>query len=297
MKFKHLFRPVSHNLFMRWGLITILAFYTSVQTAAASERNDSVAVSVADETILVDSIADTAPIPLPDEYRNAVEAIQSDYPEEWTHLSMQGKLRFEGLPVAPTIKLYMERGRSVILSARAPIVGEVARVEICKDSITFLNKHTKRFLSQNLKPYSDSYPGLISDLQDILLGYVAVPGSGRMNADIASDGQWIPTEGDAIFFIPKPIPNFEDVQFGFLLDPDDFSLLTFALMIPKKESILDLNYLYGDEGWTLAMEMQLKDKHLGGELQLSYPDFNPSPLGFTNAVNYKRTDLRGLLKF
>ncbi len=216
----------------------------------------------------------------------------------WEQLSMQGKLSMEGLPVKPSVKIFMKRGESVIMSARAPFFGEVVRVEVNSDSITVINKHTRSFLSHPMSSVFGQDSCAVSDLQDILLGEVAFPGHGPLTPDLAVRSELSATAEGDIFMLPEDSLQYEDVEYGFVLDADDGQLLTFALMHRKTESVVTLDYLYGDEGWTLGLLFEINGHPVEGELTLSYPDYNPTPLGFTDAAaRYKRTDLKGLLKF
>lgn len=228
----------------------------------------------------------------------AVKVSEEGYSGEWTQLSMQGKLSMEGLPMRPTVKIYMERGKNIILSARAPFFGEVARVEICSDSIAVINKHTRKYMSIDIRRLSEANPSLVSDFQDILLGNVAYPGHGRLNSELALASQWTVTPDDEVFVYPGADLQFNGVEYGFMLDAEDFDLLSFMLMLHASDAILNVTYLFGEEGWTLGIETEMNKRLIRCEMELTYPDFNPSPLQMTDAgARYSRTDLKGILKF
>lgn len=228
----------------------------------------------------------------------AADTIIAHYQPEWKELSMQGKLSFDGLPVRPSVKIYMDRGKSVIISARASILGEVARIEINTDSITLINKHTKTYCAYPLSAYLRDYPGGISDIQDILLGQIAIPGHGRLTQELAKKAEWIgiPEQGTLIY--PEKSLQFSKSDYGFVTDPEDWHLKAFALGLPDSETFLETGYLYGEEGWTLGLKITLRDRPMQGEMQLSYPDYSPTPLQPTDAGSrYRKVDIRQLLKF
>lgn len=228
----------------------------------------------------------------------ALLTIESKYRGDWTQLSMQGKLSMQGLPVRPTVKIYMERGNSIILSARAPFFGEVARVEACHDSITFINKHTKKFMSVDIRSLCDSHPTLLSDMQDILLGNVAYPGYGRLSRELASRSAWSLTSDNEIIVLPEDALQYGNLEYGYLLSPESLDILSFMLMLHSSDALLNVSYLYGGQGWTLGVQCEMKKQTVDCELQLSYPDYNPTPLQLTNAESrYTHTDLKGILKF
>lgn len=216
----------------------------------------------------------------------------------WQELSMQGKLSMDGLPVSPTVKIYMRRGETVILSARAPIFGEVVRLEVCPDSATFINKHTKKYWSHDISNATRMHPGIIADLQELLLGNLYLPGYGPMTQELQEKCQISETGDGNLFLYPEPDLQYSGLEYGFVVSPEDRILQTLAVLIPDHDAILCLDYLFGEQGWTLGLGIDLGKNSLDGSLQLSYPDFNPTPLTLTNAgAKYTRTDFKRLLKF
>lgn len=289
---------------LKYLLVAIMSALFMPVMAIQYEENDTVAVVVDDfeiregNTVENDTVVVDPDILAVDDITNAAGIIVENYPQEWSELSMQGKLSFEGLPVRPTVKIYMKRGESVIMSARAPIFGEVARVEMCNDSITIINKHTRRYWVQRLDLYTGSNPNVISDIQDIFLGNIAFPGHGRLSRDLALKSKWLATPDNEIYVFPPADMQFAGSEYGLVLDADDYTLLSFVMLLLKSNVGLQIAYLYGDAGWTLSIELEANNNNLGGEIQLSYPDYNPTPLEFTNAgERYSLTDIKGILKF
>lgn len=228
----------------------------------------------------------------------ATDTIIANYDSDWKDLSMQGKLSFDGLPMSVSVKMYMKRGESIILSARAPIFGEVARVEVCPDSIVLINKHSRTYNVQSFAGLNVDSKAYLCDLQDILLGQVAFPGHGRISPEMAFQSQWIamPTE-DALIY-PSPELQVEGTEYGFVMDSTLWQLRSFVLMLKKSNVVVETKYLYGDKGWTLGLEISLPKKKMGGEAQLSYPDYNPTPIEFTVlGSKYRKVDYKELLRF
>ncbi len=228
----------------------------------------------------------------------AVDTIRANYDSDWNELSMQGKLQFDGLPMRLSVKVYMKRGESVIMSARAPIFGEVARVEINPDSIVLINKHTRTYYSQSVSGLGVDTKAYLSDLQDIMLGQVAYPGYGRLTADMAIASQWIPMPEDNALIYPSPELQVEDTEYGFVMDSSCWQLRSFVLMLKKSATVIETSYIYGSEGWTLGLEINVPKKKMQGEVQLSYPDYEPTPLDFTSlSGRYRKVGFRELMKF
>ncbi len=233
-----------------------------------------------------------------EEIAMATDTIIANYDADWTDLSMQGKLSFDGLPMSVSVKLYMKRGESVILSARAPIFGEVARVEICQDSIVLINKHTRTYNVQPIAGLNVDAKAYLCDLQDILLGQVAFPGHGRITPEIALLSQWIDLPTDDALIYPSAELQVEGTEYGFVMDSLCWQLKSFVLMLSKTGVVVETKYLYGDKGWTLGIEISLPKKKLGGEAQLSYPDYNPTPIEFTVlGSKYRKVDFKELMRF
>lgn len=228
----------------------------------------------------------------------ATDSIISNYDSEWTDLSMQGKLTFDGLPMSVSVKVYMRRGESVILSARAPFLGEVARVEVSQDSITLINKHTRVYNVQPLQGLRVDRRVYISDLQDVLLGQVAFPGHGRLTQDNAILSRWIGLPTGETLVYPGTELQTEGTEYGFVMDSEIWQLKQFVLMLKQTGVVIETKYDYGSKGWTLGLEISLPKKKMGGKVELSYPDYQCTPMEFTKIGDkYRKVDIKQLLRF
>lgn len=262
-------------------LMVVTTIATSAQTASTPDPVDSASHLMTVEEIAV-----------------ATDSIMANYDSDWKELSMQGKLSFTGLPMRVSVKVYMKRGESVILSARAPLLGEVARVEMCQDSIVFINKHTHTYNTQTFVGLISDPQTYLCDLQDILLGQVAFPGNGRLTADNALKSRWISMPEDNTLIYPSEELQVEGTEYGFVMDSSCWQLRTFVMMLQKAGIVVETSYIYGVDGWTLGIEISLNKKTLNGEVQLSYPDYNPTQLEFTRLGDkYRRVEVKDLLKF
>lgn len=229
----------------------------------------------------------------------ATDSIMANYDSDWTDLSMQGKLSFDGLPMSVGVKVYMKRGESVILSARAPFLGEVARVELNQDSITLINKHTRTYNVQPLDGLNVDRKAYLCDLQDILLGQVAFPGRGRLTQNIAGLSQWIDLPTDDALIYPSGELQTPGTEYGFVMDSTCWELRSFVMMLQKSGVVVETKYNYGEKGWTLGLEITLPKKKMRGEVELSYPEYDGgTPLEFTVlGSKYRKVDFKQLMKF
>lgn len=262
------------------------------------EPSDSVAICEQDIPDDMEDLQSSIPLMAAEEIAVAVDTIIANYDADWKDLSMQGKLSFTGLPMKVSVKVYMKRGESVILSARAPIFGEVARVEICQDSIVFINKHSRTYNIQPLTGLAADPKAYMCDIQDLLLGQIAFPGHGRMTPALASDSQWIGVPGNDALIYPSERLQIQGLDYGFVMDSSCWQLRSFVMMIKNIGLVVETDYLYGNEGWTLGLKIDQKGKKMEGEATLSYPDYEAAPLEFTQlGSRYRKVGMKELMKF
>lgn len=100
----------------------------------------------------------------------------------WNSVSISGKLKMAGLPVSPSMKIYMKRDSALFISLRAPFMGEVGRAEILGDTIMVVNKMKKTYVKESIEKALDHYPGGLADLQDLILGRIVIPGKGLLES-------------------------------------------------------------------------------------------------------------------
>ena len=146
-----------------------------------------------------------------------IDSIVSDW-DSWEKLSLSGKFKMEGLPLSPSVKIFMERDSSIIISLRAPFVGEAGRLEVTPDSVLAVNKMKKTYCKESLEGFMAYYPGTLSDLQEILLGRVVLPGFGTL-METDYDNVEIYTDDYSEFsLIPSENALLEGVSYGYLID-------------------------------------------------------------------------------
>lgn len=100
---------------------------------------------------------------------------------DWNSAELSGKVKAPGLPVSVSLRIYMKRDSSLIISARAILLGEVARVELSKDSLLMLNKLKKVYCKESAERLNSIYPSACGEIQSILLGRMIVPGKGELS--------------------------------------------------------------------------------------------------------------------
>ncbi len=206
-----------------------------------------------------------------------VDSISSAY-VDWSSVSISGKLKMEGLPVSPSVKIYMERDSSVLISLRAPFMGEVGRAEIYCDTLLVVNKMKKTFVKEPLSQVLAHYPGTLSDVQNILLARPVIAGLGLLTPEIVEKVE-IYQEADGQFsLLPVADVALEEFNYGYLVDGMARTAALLVLPLTKPDTMVSLTYGYGSKGYDLSVVYQSPDKKKGGTLELDFPDWNGSPV-------------------
>lgn len=145
----------------------------------------------------------------------AVKSITSDY-TPWTTAGWSARLQGEMLPMSVTMKTYMRRDSLTLISLRAPLIGEVARIEIDNANLLIVNKYKKKYTKIDLTAYGEVPSKVHSSLQDILIGRVAVIGNGTLSESNSKevDILQIPEQGYVISCMPADI----DISYGYGLN-------------------------------------------------------------------------------
>ncbi|MDE5843545.1 MAG: hypothetical protein K2H35_07420 [Muribaculaceae bacterium] len=175
----------------------------------------------------------------------AVAAITKDY-KNWRSAAWSAKVKADMLPVSVTMKTWMLRDSLTLISLRAPLVGEVARIEIDNRNINVINKFKKCYTRINLAAYGSASACVHSNLQDILMGRATIIGSGALSKS-----------------------NYKDT--GIFLFGDEQYLITCEL--PEEYGAIDYGYAVDRNGRILEM-MAVKGK----------PHTAPAPSGMQSAV-------------
>ena len=95
------------------------------------------------KTLICFLLALTMAVPACAQNFNAVinDIIDSYMP--WQSAEFSGKLKTDKLPVSPNVKIYMVRDSLLQISVRAPLLGEVGRLNLTHDEVLVVNKMKK----------------------------------------------------------------------------------------------------------------------------------------------------------
>lgn len=229
------------------------------------------------------------------EKKVAVAAVTSGY-TPWQTVEISGKLHADVLPLSPTVKIFMENGKRVMVSLRAPLLGEVGRLEADKDSILVVNKMKKTYVKESTAEMQSGFPVSIADLQSLFLARIAVGGTGTLsthNAELTdfyadNDGGWmiVPSE--------KVQPN--GANYGYLTSADG-KLKAFMAVPYGGENTVTVLYEYYGAAVTMLMNIELPKKPLDLEFDLDTPNWNADAFGAIKLNSkYKRMTLKNFMK-
>lgn len=189
--------------------------------------------------------------------------------QDWETLTVSGKLKMAGLPLSPSLKMYMEKDSLVRISLRAPLMGEVGRAEIDADSILVVNKMKKTYVKEPLDSLLSRYPITLGDVQSLFLGRVVLPGFGTLTSDDYKAVELFPEERGEYSLIPSEALELEEFNYGYLIDSE--SRPEVLLVIPAENPDINVNVTYdydeNGKGYDLFVSYQSPDKIYSGTLQ------------------------------
>lgn len=225
--------------------------------------------------------------------RAVTRAVAKTY-RPWQQVSLRGKAKMAGLPVSLGVKIYMERGSSVVMSLNAPLLGEVGRVEIDADSILLVNKRSKTYCTESLEKPLAAVGADITNLQDLLLGRVFILGSGTLSEGNAPQIEVSDGASDTWILTPKVQP--ERAQYGFTLYKDGQMLLAVA-GTPDERYMASATYSYDKSDTDIELSIKAAGKTIDLDLSLNAPDYSPTPLERIGInPKWEKLDFRNWLK-
>lgn len=217
--------------------------------------------------------------------------------KDWNSAQISGKIHVPSLPVTPSVKIYMKKGKELTISASAIFVGEVFRVELTEDSLFIVNKLKKVYCKESGDKLQEIYPTLCEELQSILLGRMIVPGNGTLSPANVSKVN-VEMEKD----MRKVIPQLGD----FPLEVNAFYLIdgigrVSNLMVEAEANrpLFSLSYDWKGNGGSdiEAVVTKKNNKPLRIEINLDAPKWGAGPLSpYKLGKDFKRVGLKEFFK-
>ena len=216
--------------------------------------------------------------PLSDRERQKVVDDVSAPWSDWETITISGKLKMAGLPLSPSVKIYMERDSLLRISLRAPLMGEVGRAEIYGDTLLVVNKMKKTFVKEPLDSVMRRYPVAVADVQSLLLGRVVIPGAGTLSAESASLVELFPEDDGQFSLIPGEEMTLAEFNYGYLINTDMLPAVLLVIPTENPDSSVSLTYEYTPGGYDIFASYQSPSKIYSGTLMLDSPQEGGSPI-------------------
>lgn len=197
----------------------------------------------------------------------ALEAILPNY-TEWETAEITGKLHMKNLPVSPTIKIFMKKAEEISISVRAPLLGEVGRIEVEGDTVIAINKMKRVYCAESISGIKYDYPDIIADIQSLLLARVVALKAGELTAENSDffDFEEIPSENpEKGWSLTFPKGHSDEDEFFYSYKVNSLGLVDRLLLqasTSDHELSLSLDYTYPGNGFDLNImfNQDLKQK-------------------------------------
>ena len=212
---------------------------------------------------------------------------------DWDEVSLNGKLKMAGLPVSPSVKIFMQRDRAIFISLRAPFVGEVGRAEITDSTVLMVNKMKKVYMEESLEKVFSFYPGSLYDLQNLILGRVALPGLGILSHEV-EDSVDIYAEEDGTFsLVVAEEAEIPGINYGYVFDSGFWPVALLVLPQQTPDVSVTLGYEYYEHGYDMTVFYRSDTKNYHATLELDEPDWNGRAFDrLSISSKYRKVDLK-----
>ncbi len=271
----------------------ILAAALVLLSACSSSRNAATVQTPASSELPRDLVAISNAVEPASgkETKSVLGSVVSLY-TPWEEVSLDGKLSMKGLPIDPSAKIYMKRGTTILISVRAPIIGEVARIEIADGEVLMANRMKKIYAKVNLDRFLSKVDMSVTDVQDIFLGRVFLLGQGTLDASNASSMAVTEAPSDCWIITPKKQPS--QANYGFTVTADYKLQILFAESIDSRYSA-NAEYIWRDNlgRKDVALTVTVGDKKYSPEFSFKAPNFSPNAMSrISLGKNWRQVSLR-----
>lgn len=293
LPYKYLF-TISAIVFAALLALPVKAQGIVYEAKPAEETTDSVVGYDDDSAFFVNSVSE-------DVRQSALDAILPSY-SDWTTAQLNGSLKLKGLPITPSVKIFMEKGKKISISIRASFLGEVGRIEVAGDSILAVNKMKRTYCSYNFRDLTYDYPGIVSDVQSLLLDRVVIPQAGELNANNADfiDINLGGSEEIAwILDFPKGLSSSTTMGMRYAINANGLiSELIGFMMTSDHENVLDLGYSYRPNGYDMSITF-IKDEKAQFSTVVNFDAVQwgaaePAPIQLNS--KFKRMDINNFIR-
>jgi len=209
----------------------------------------------------------------------------------WQSVEFSGRLKCDRLPLSPSVKMYMVRDSLLQISVRAPLLGEVGRLNVTRDEVLVVNKMRRVYCSEPAESLFELWPSMLSDLQSVFLARVAVLGSGELDAENSAvvdagddgEGNWI--------IVPQTDPGTLPFNYGYLVSPAGRTLAMMGSVTGKGS--LTIEYSYPGRGEQLDITLDRSNgKKTEATLEFTSVKWGGTEMSPVRLGNYSKVGLK-----
>lgn len=209
---------------------------------------------------------------------------------------MSGKLSSPMLPVTASLKIYMEKDRLTVIAVSAPLIGEVARIEIDPNEALIVNKMKNTYTTVEMERIEPVCPGGLSALQNMLLGRINILGKGELNKKNSADLNIYDT-GTSWTLLPEQDLENADFVYLYTLTKSPLQLERMIVITESGFGEAECDYVWGKKDLTLNLTVDMGGKAMEASVKLNEPDSKTKKMERIQLNSkYKRVDARGILK-
>lgn len=232
----------------------------------------------------------------PEETISLLQAVEPAQPQ-WQSVELNGKLKAKGLPVSPSVRLYMENGRRLDLSVRAPFVGEVLRLQADQDSILAINKMKNTWCSIPTADFATLCPGGLQMLQSVFLGRAALLGAGEMNEEMADMLTAYPDDEEGWLLMPLTDLQPAGARYGYVIGGEGRPL-ALVVEIDGADDYIQADYDWKKNGrYDIELQAALGRHFLTAEFQFDAPKWDAQPMKLISPDSkFQRLDFQDFIK-
>lgn len=210
------------------------------------------------------------PEPLPKKQAEKVLSEIAKTYSNWGKVELNGKLSLDILPLKASLKIYMQKDKEILISVRAPFIGEAARIEIDTDSLTAVNRLKNQYCTIGTDYVEQAWPGIIPDLQSLLLGRAFLWKNGQISKRMY-DAFEVYDDVDKYMVVPNSDRLPALFGYGFGINPD-YSLESMVGQMGSDEHMVVFNYTWpGDKKMDIEINAMLGSRTYDAYLSLDAP--------------------------
>lgn len=253
-----------------------------ISLPARAQQEDSDSIAFADATVQLKG----------NDARTAAYVITGTY-RDWNKVTLSGKLHLDRLPISPSVKIYMEKGKRIIISLRAPLLGEVGTVDIQGNTFTMVNKMKRTYVQEDISGLVADLPVTLSDLQNIFLGRIFLPDEGTLSMKNYKKAQFYVTEEtDGWMVLPEHQPVEYDVSCGYTTYGDGRTRGIFVSTLDGLNQAA-AGYEYDGGETEIYLDVKYKSTNRDFTFTIQKTDWNGKPIAPAEITpKYKKLSLK-----